>query len=726
MQRTFSPLMGQGMVDIEGTVKEPSDEEDEDIDQFNDDTFGPGALDEDWEAAHEKLAGLRLGAGGHCMFTMGTNDEGDELGEAELEESLSKLVLEEDLDDIAVIASKKHPVIEIPLSVHSIWGTPPDIGPFSHLPPQFEDEAIVRAGKAMTADEVQQSLRNRAPPPRSTSPVFGSPPVHTAPIGTPPKYPPHPQQILRPIPTHLRPHLHQPRFHGAFNGRLSPSHSQSPGICGPPGPRIHGFPSMQRSPLLHHQSQAGRLSPSQFSCLPTVLPSPLNPLSPLPHKLLPGCPPHLIHQYVRSPHFLSAPAMHALRFPRPVHPGDLHPQHRRLLSLQQQRGKSQQNGVATGCHQPGPGCPSSFDPYANLMTQREKEWVVRIQMLQLQSGGSGVNDYYYKMYFERLERRALASDKTSGGIARKREPLRLITPQVALAEHTYTPVQFHGSLGKLTVSSVNNPRKMIDTGHLARSDDEELKDKQGRDKRRRVLQAIEQAYLLLLQLEDLECLLTRSTPAEREEVALRHDSCRRQLFNMPRKSCIPVDEDEKRAWEEGFVAMMMVRKGRRLIGRMLPFLSASQQAAIVMATANHLTHVVRKDSADEVLLPFLPAFSLALGAQSLPTLTTVLEILTRGRTASSLCLTNRFTAGFVYALVTCGERKLDGSVSYIPIEARQRWLDVLGTIGGELNRTLGGGAEPLATTPLPPAVLAAFRRVRAPHANPTLVPGPLS
>uniref|UniRef100_A0A8C4QIC6 Uncharacterized protein n=1 Tax=Eptatretus burgeri TaxID=7764 RepID=A0A8C4QIC6_EPTBU len=531
--------MGQGMVDLEGTVKEPSDEEDEDnIDQFNDDTFGPGALDEDWEAAHERLAGLRLSAGGHCMFNLGTNDEGYELGEAELEESLSKLVLEEDLDDTAVVASRKQLLVH-PIN-SSIW-----------------DEAIVRAGKAMSADEVRQSLLNRAPPPRSTSPVFGSPPVHTAPIGTPPKYPPHPQQVrafvdvrwLQFCLVYLFYHLslHLSIFFPVFV------------FC------------------THLMFLAGRLSPSQFSCLPTVLPSPLNPLSPLPHKLLPGCRPHLIHPYVRPPQFMSPPAMH---FFVGGWVG--------VLSLFSQcwvftmLDTSQQNGVATGCHPPGTGCPSSFDPYANLMTQREKEWVVRIQMLQLQSGGSGVNDYYYKMYFERLERRAMAGDATSGGISKKREPLRLITPQVALAEHTYTP----SNQVFYTVGSY------------------------------------------------MQSVLTKQI----------WTSCINDFH-----SCINL------AWEEGFVTMMTVRKGRRLIGRMLPFLLASQQAAIVIATANHITHVVRKDSADEVspflfvnaqidishvLLPFLPAFSLALGAQSLPTLTTVLEILTRG-TASSLCLTNR-------------------------------------------------------------------------------------
>lgn len=80
--------------------------------------------------------------------------------------------------------------------------------------------------------------------------------------------------------------------------------------------------------------------------------------------------------------------------------------------------------------------------------------------------------------------------------SKKEHTTKLITPQVAKVEHSYRPgtgpppsaphtacwtplltvclstVQFAGSLGKLTVSSVNNPRKMIDAVVTARTDDE--------------------------------------------------------------------------------------------------------------------------------------------------------------------------------------------------------------------------------------------------------------
>lgn len=37
------------------------------------------------------------------------------------------------------------------------------------------------------------------------------------------------------------------------------------------------------------------------------------------------------------------------------------------------------------------------DPYANLMLQREKDWVSKIQMMQLQSTDPYLDDFYYQV-----------------------------------------------------------------------------------------------------------------------------------------------------------------------------------------------------------------------------------------------------------------------------------------------------------------------------------------
>jgi len=37
------------------------------------------------------------------------------------------------------------------------------------------------------------------------------------------------------------------------------------------------------------------------------------------------------------------------------------------------------------------------DPYANIMTAKEKDWVIHIQMMALQSDRPEIDDYYYQV-----------------------------------------------------------------------------------------------------------------------------------------------------------------------------------------------------------------------------------------------------------------------------------------------------------------------------------------
>lgn len=36
-----------------------------------------------------------------------------------------------------------------------------------------------------------------------------------------------------------------------------------------------------------------------------------------------------------------------------------------------------------------------MDDYAGLMTQKEKDWIIKIQLLQLQTDNPYIDDYYY-------------------------------------------------------------------------------------------------------------------------------------------------------------------------------------------------------------------------------------------------------------------------------------------------------------------------------------------
>lgn len=51
--------------------------------------------------------------------------------------------------------------------------------------------------------------------------------------------------------------------------------------------------------------------------------------------------------------------------------------------------------------------------------------------------------------------------------------------------------------------------------------------------------------------------------------------------------------------------IMCIRKGKRLVARILPFLSPEQAADVLMATARNLPFLIKKDAQDEVTAPGL-------------------------------------------------------------------------------------------------------------------------
>ncbi|KAG7266086.1 hypothetical protein CRUP_026723, partial [Coryphaenoides rupestris] len=254
--------------DEDCTLEEEEDEapveEEDDIDQFNDDTFGAGAIDDDWQEEHQRLAGMDVRdvgggvAGGGATHIGGAGEpppashlpppsslpplhlthassalpppglDDGRGGGGDLAESLARFILGAD-PAIAGLGAAQSPAHPVPGAPGSALEPPPSLRPHLQHPPHQlpgttsssglrpasmmsyqQQQQLCRGSVPMGQDsplmsiikevglpkqppplrgEEPRDLSERVPPPRSSSPVIGSPPVRAVPIGTPPKQP---------------------------------------------------------------------------------------------------------------------------------------------------------------------------------------------------------------------------------------------------------------------------------------------------------------------------------------------------------------------------------------------------------------------------------------------------------------------------------------------------------------------------------------------------------
>ncbi|XP_064489660.1 protein PAT1 homolog 1-like isoform X3 [Ornithodoros turicata] len=231
-----------------------------------------------------------------------------------------------------------------------------------------------------------------------------------------------------------------------------------------------------------------------------------------------------------------------------------------------------------------PYVPGPDDVYAGLMTQKEKDWLIRIQLLQLQTDNPEVDDYYFTMFTKKA-----AEDKEEGfGLDGDGDKLKFLCPErVRTESKSYTPkrtrnqpMQFERSLGKLQVVSVNYPRKILDMGVQRLNEDEERTVPPDTELLwfRHLLLDIEKLYSAVLDYESESC--PKENKAKLEE----------KLFT------------DLHGPDDRFMQIASVRKGRTLILRVLPILKQEHKVTVLSTLLRHLTWVQRKDRHDHVLL----------------------------------------------------------------------------------------------------------------------------
>ncbi|XP_064180631.1 protein PAT1 homolog 2 isoform X1 [Anguilla rostrata] len=363
--------------------------------------------------------------------------------------------------------------------------------------------------------------------------------------------------------------------------------------------------------------------------------------------------------------FYSPSANPVQRFRFPGHVTQLHPQHRRLLSQRQQRAHRK---------------TESWDPHGQLMSFKEKEWIIRLQMIQLQSENPHLDDYYYQEYYQRMEAK-LAEEELLGDRA-KREPPKLTTPYVTKTD-SYTPVvHIEGSLGQVAVSTCFSPRRAIDAVH-AHCPEEEQKDT--RQQRLAVLHNLEKLFMILLEVEEGE-RRKASAFSEGERSRLREKMQRRvELIYRQLQHPVALESGEE------FLPCLLVSKGKRLLARLLPFLSHDAALHILSIVTSHLSVLMSRDT-DEALPVLYPSLCTVIGRLSFSQLIGVLRDFTSTlpetrESQLSLACQNKFGISLLYALLSQGERLLSSEVPMEPsIGDFETWTETVFQVARQLSQ----------------------------------------
>ncbi|XP_051039503.1 LOW QUALITY PROTEIN: protein PAT1 homolog 2 [Phodopus roborovskii] len=376
----------------------------------------------------------------------------------------------------------------------------------------------------------------------------------------------------------------------------------------------------------------------------------------------------------------------------PSHLTQLHPQHQRIL-LQQQRQTGLPKGMFLLASSLLAQKPWSLKPdtYANLMTQKEKDWVIKVQMAQLQSENPHLDDYYYQEYYQKLVKKQ--ADRELLGERNRAESLKLVTPYIQKAEVYESVVRIEGSLGQVAVSTCFSPRRAIDAvSHGTQEQDTGAASSQ----RLRVLSLIEKMFLQLLKIEEGQ---NDGFPQ------LYHSGEQRNQVEKLFQALKTQETQEQNSLEEtadSLLQVLSVRKGKFLVARLLPFLPHDQAVSFLLYIIYHLPLLILRDMADQALhmlfkplgkyISHLTFHQLLHGLRSL-------MLLPPGSSERpvSMVLQNQFGISLLYALLSHGEQLVSLDASLRSSSDCAVWTDLVILIAWEISQLPAASlAEPLA------------------------------
>ncbi|CAG9807897.1 unnamed protein product [Chironomus riparius] len=274
------------------------------------------------------------------------------------------------------------------------------------------------------------------------------------------------------------------------------------------------------------------------------------------------------------------------------------------------------------------GKMDEYDEYANLMSNRDKQFLITIQLMQLNTETPYFDDYYYTMYKERQRLRGIENESQAhrdnqlnhpftqpkghaqmllrqfnnigkngmqnqkNGTARERHNSESSTKndKENPTPRTYTPLQFENSLGKLQCGSVTAPRKIIDMEVVGNAENGQnvISDSTMQKRSRQILIYIEMLYKVVMKLEDLQhplainatIILKEKREKQRIQMEQEAKGDLEDISISSTKSSISLNDPESQSdlltkllaiiQLEKIPGVLAVRKGRALLKRLFP------------------------------------------------------------------------------------------------------------------------------------------------------------
>uniref|UniRef100_A0A8D2J4J5 PAT1 homolog 2 n=1 Tax=Varanus komodoensis TaxID=61221 RepID=A0A8D2J4J5_VARKO len=296
------------------------------------------------------------------------------------------------------------------------------------------------------------------------------------------------------------------------------------------------------------------------------------------------------------------------------------------------------------------------------MASVERDWVVKVQMLQLQSENPHRDDYYYQEYYHKLEQKQAEKGLLGGS---KPEVPKLVTPYIQKVETYESVVRIPGSLGQVAVSTCYSPRRAIDAVHHV-SVEQVCAGRVPQDYARKK--------------EYGPSFISSCGEGGLSQCCLDVEMCMDQLVFSSRDA-----KDE-------FLQILLVGKGKRLVARLLPHLSHQQAKQVLNTVVQHLPLLIKKDVLDETLPLLYGPLSDVIEQLTFSELIGVLQELTRLQPESvkqslAMVFGNKFAISLLYLLLSHGERCLSSGE---PLKTHngnfEKWVDTVLLVARELSQ----------------------------------------